>query len=71
LGPEVLLQTLCVTKKLFDTICDVGHPHEMIFIEPTHIFFDEMIGDLNNLAISLSAPSQGYSTMEEEEACRL
>ncbi len=38
-------RTLCVTKKLLYTICDVGHPHEMVFIEPTDIFFDEMIGN--------------------------
>jgi hypothetical protein len=38
-------RTLSVTKKLFDPICDVRHPYEMIVIEPTHIFFDEMIGD--------------------------
>jgi hypothetical protein len=38
-------KTLCVSKKLLYTLCDVGHPHEMVFIEPSHIFFDEMIGD--------------------------
>jgi hypothetical protein len=37
-------RTLCVAKKLLYTICDVGHPHEMVFIEPSHIFLDEMIG---------------------------
>ncbi len=37
--------TLCVSKKLFYTICDVGHPHEMIFVEPSHVFLDEMVGN--------------------------
>ncbi len=36
--------TLCVSKKLLYTICDVGHPHEMVFVEPSHIFLDEMVG---------------------------
>jgi hypothetical protein len=36
-------RTLCVSKKLLYTICDVGHPHEMVFIEPSHIFLDEMV----------------------------
>jgi hypothetical protein len=36
-------RTLCVFKKLFYTFCDVGHPHEMVFVEPSHVFFDEMI----------------------------
>ncbi len=35
-------------RSFFDTICDVGHPHEMVFVEPTHIFLDEMIGDHND-----------------------
>ncbi len=38
-------RTLCVSKKLLYTICDVGHPHEMVFIEPSHVFLDEMVGD--------------------------
>jgi hypothetical protein len=38
-------RTLCVSKKLLYTFCDVGHPHEMVFIEPSHIFLDEMIGN--------------------------
>ncbi len=38
-------RTLCATKKLFYTICDVGHPHEVVFVEPTHVFLDEMIGN--------------------------
>jgi hypothetical protein len=38
-------RTLCVSKKLLYTICDVGHPCEMIFVEPSHVFFDEMIGN--------------------------
>jgi hypothetical protein len=37
--------TLCVSKKLLYTICDVGHPHEMVFIEPSHVFLDEMVGN--------------------------
>ncbi len=38
-------RTLCVSKKIPYTICDVGHPHEMIFLEPFHVFLDEMIGN--------------------------
>jgi hypothetical protein len=38
-------RTLCVSKKLLYTLCDVGHPHEMVFVEPSHVFFDEMIGN--------------------------
>ncbi len=41
-------RTLGVTKKHFDPIHNVSHPHEMIFVEPTHIFFDEMIGNCND-----------------------
>ncbi len=33
-------RTLCVSKKLLYTICDVGHPHE-----PSHVFLDEMISN--------------------------
>ncbi len=36
---------LCVSKKLLYTICNVGHPREMVFVEPSHIFLDKMIGD--------------------------
>jgi hypothetical protein len=38
-------RTLCVSKKLLYTICDVGHPHEMVFVEPSHVFVDEMVGN--------------------------
>jgi hypothetical protein len=38
-------RTLCITKKFFDTICDVGHPHEVIFVEPTPVFLDKLIGN--------------------------
>ncbi len=38
-------RTLCVSKKLLYTICDVRHPHEMVFVEPFHVFLDEMVGD--------------------------
>ncbi len=38
-------RTLCVSKKLLYAICDVGHPHEMVFVEPSHVFLDEMIGN--------------------------
>ncbi len=31
-------RTLGVTKKLSDPICDIRYPHEMIFVEPTHVF---------------------------------
>ncbi len=37
--------TLCVSKKLLYTICDIGHPHEMVFVEPSHVFLDEMVGN--------------------------
>jgi hypothetical protein len=36
-------RTLCVSKKLLYTICDVRHPHEMVLIEPSHVFLDEMV----------------------------
>jgi hypothetical protein len=38
-------RTLCVSKKLLYTFCDVGHPHEMVFVESFHVFLDEMIGN--------------------------
>jgi hypothetical protein len=38
-------RTLCVSKKLLYTSCDVGHPHEMVFIQPSHVFLDEMVCD--------------------------
>jgi hypothetical protein len=38
-------RTICVSKKHLYTICDVGHPHEIVFVEPSHVFLDEMIGD--------------------------
>ncbi len=38
-------KTLCDSKKLLYTICDVGNPHEMVFVEPSHVILDEMIGD--------------------------
>jgi hypothetical protein len=38
-------KTLCVSKKLLYTICDVGHPHEMLFVELSHVFLDKMIGN--------------------------
>ncbi len=38
-------RTLCISKKLLYAFCDVGHPHEMVFIEPSHVFLDEVIGD--------------------------
>ncbi len=41
-------RTHSVTKKLVDTICDVGHPHEMTFVEPTHVFLDEMVGNCDD-----------------------
>ncbi len=38
------------------TFCDVGHPHEMVFIESSHIFLDEMIGDQDDrLAFELQS----------------
>ncbi len=33
---------------LYHTICDVEYPHEIIFVEPTHVFLDEMIGDCDD-----------------------
>ncbi len=44
-------RTLGVTKKLFDPIRDVRHPHEMIFVEPTRIFYDEMIDNCNDCLV--------------------
>ncbi len=38
-------RTLCISKKLLYTICDAGHPHEMVFVKPSHIFLDEMVGN--------------------------
>ncbi len=38
-------RTLCVSKKFLYTICIVGHPHELVFIESSHIFLDEMVGN--------------------------
>ncbi len=38
-------RTHCVSKKLLFTLCDVGHPCEMVFVEPSQVFFDEMIGN--------------------------
>ena len=49
-------RTLCVSKKLLYTICDVGHPHEMVFVEPSHVFLDEMIGNQDDcLAFELQS----------------
>ncbi len=49
-------RTLWVSKKLLYTICDVGHPHEMVFVEPSHVFLDEIIGDQDDcLAFELQA----------------
>ncbi len=49
-------RTLCVSKKLLYTICDVGHPHEMVFVEPSYIFLDEMVSNQDDcLTIELEA----------------
>jgi hypothetical protein len=49
-------RTFCVSKKLLYTICDVGHPHEMVFVEPSHGFLDEMIGNQDDcLAFELQS----------------
>ncbi len=49
-------RTLGDTKKLFDPICDIRHPHKMIFVEPSHIFFDEMTGNCDeHLAFELGS----------------
>jgi hypothetical protein len=49
-------RTLCVSKKLLYTICDVGHPHEMAFVEPSHVFLDEMVGNQDDsLAFKLQS----------------
>jgi hypothetical protein len=48
-------RTLCVSKKLLYTICD-GHPHEMVFVEPSHVFLDEMVGNQDDsLAFELQS----------------
>jgi hypothetical protein len=58
-------RTLCVSKKLLYTICDVGHPHEMVFVEPSHVFLDEMISNQDDcLACELqSLPGVSKVTM--------
>ncbi len=58
-------RTHCVSKKLLYTICDVGHPHEMVFVEPSHVFLDEMIGNQDDcLAFELqSLPGVGKVTI--------
>ncbi len=38
-------RTDCVAKKLLYTLCDVGHPHEMVFVEPSYVSLGKMIGD--------------------------
>jgi hypothetical protein len=38
-------RTLCVSEKLLYTISDVGHRHEMVFVEPSHIFLDKMVSN--------------------------
>ncbi len=49
-------RNLCVSKKLLYTICDVGHPHEMVFVEPSHVFLDEMVGNQDDrLAFELQS----------------
>jgi hypothetical protein len=51
-------RTLCVSKKkkLLYTICDVGHPHEMVFAEPSHVFLDEMVSNQDDcLAFELQS----------------
>ncbi len=49
-------RTLYVSKKLLYTIFDVGHPHEMVFIEPSHIFLDEMVDNQDSfLAFELQS----------------
>jgi hypothetical protein len=51
-------RTLCVSKKLLYTFCDVGHPHEMVFVEPSHVFLNEMIGNQDDcLAFELRSLS--------------
>jgi hypothetical protein len=58
-------KNLCVSKKLLHTICDVGHPHEMVFVEPSHVFLDEMVWDQDDcLALELrSLPGVGEITI--------
>jgi hypothetical protein len=49
-------RTFCVSKKLLYTICDVGHPHEMVFVEPSHVILDEMVGNQDDsLAFELQS----------------
>ncbi len=58
-------RTLCVSKKLLYSLCDVGHPHEMDFIEPSHVFLDKMVGNQDDgLAFELqSLPGVGEVTI--------
>jgi hypothetical protein len=49
--------TFGVAKKLLDLICNVGHLHEMILIEPTNISFGEIIGNCqDSLMFELGGP---------------
>jgi hypothetical protein len=54
-------RTLCVSKKLLYTICDVGHPHEMVFVEPSHFFLDEMVGNQDNSLVFVLQNIPGMS----------
>ena len=50
-------KAFCVAKKLLYTIYDAGHPHEMVFVEPSHVFLGEMIGNHNDhLVLELRSP---------------
>ncbi len=49
--------TFGVPKKLLDLVCNVGHLHEMILVEPINISFGEMIGDCqDSLTFELGGP---------------
>jgi hypothetical protein len=49
-------RTLCASKKLLYTICDVLHPHEMVFVEPSHVCLDKMVGNQDDsLAFELQS----------------
>ncbi len=49
--------TFGVFEKLFDLICDVGHLHKIILVEPTNASFGEMIDNCqDSLTFELGRP---------------
>ena len=50
------------TQELLDTIGNIGHPHEIMLVEPTNFMLVEMIGDRND---SLMFELRGLPGMDE------